>query len=52
MKCVAVAALLMISGCSSLPRQKTPVPALSVFVDAHHDDWQLFKNTSAFHAMN
>jgi LmbE family N-acetylglucosaminyl deacetylase len=52
MKCVAVAALLMISGCAGLPRQTPPVPALSVFVVAHPDDWQLFMNPAAFHAMN
>ena len=37
-----------------LPRETPPppTPALSVFVVAHPDDWQLFMNPDAFHAMN
>jgi LmbE family N-acetylglucosaminyl deacetylase len=52
MKYVALVALLLISGCESLPRETPPTPALSVFVVAHPDDWQLFMNPAAFHAMN
>ena len=52
MKYVALAALLLISGCAGLPRETPPTPALSVFVVAHPDDWQLFMNPAAFHAMN
>ena len=52
MKYGAVAALLLISGCTSLSHETPPTPALSVFVVAHPDDWQLFMNPDAFHAMN
>jgi LmbE family N-acetylglucosaminyl deacetylase len=55
MKYVALAALLLISGCAGLPRPTPPpasTPTLSVFVVAHPDDWQLFMNPDAFHAMN
>ena len=52
MKHGALAALLLISGCAGLPRETPPAPALSVFVVAHPDDWQLFMNPDAFHAMN
>jgi LmbE family N-acetylglucosaminyl deacetylase len=56
MKYAALAALSLISGCAGLPRETpptpAPTPALSVFVVAHPDDWQLFMNPDAFHAMN
>jgi hypothetical protein len=52
MRYVAVAALLLISGCEVVPPGTPPTPALSVFVVAHPDDWQLFMNPAAFHAMN
>ena len=52
MKYGALVALLLISGCAGLPRETPPTPALSVFVVAHPDDWQLFMNPAAFHAMN
>ncbi len=56
MKHAAVAMLLLVSGCAGLPRgtppTATPTPTLSVFVVAHPDDWQLFMNPDAFHAMN
>jgi GlcNAc-PI de-N-acetylase len=52
MKYGALAALLMISGCASVPREAPTTPTLSVFVVAHPDDWQLFMNPDAFHAMN
>lgn len=52
MKYGALAALLLISGCAGFPRETPPTPALSVFVVAHPDDWQLFMNPAAFHAMN
>ena len=52
MKYGVLATLLLISGCTSLPRDTPPRPALSVFVVAHPDDWQLFMNPDAFHAMN
>jgi LmbE family N-acetylglucosaminyl deacetylase len=48
----ALGLLLLVSGCTSLPRETPPAPALSVFVVAHPDDWQLFMNPAAFHAMN
>ena len=48
----ALAALSLISGCATVPRETPPTPALSVFVVAHPDDWQLFMNPDAFHAMN
>src|SRR5687767_5357328 len=51
MKYVALTALVLISGCAGLPRETAPTPALSVFVVAHPDDWQLFMNPAAFHAM-
>ena len=47
-----VAALLLVCGCAGLPRATPPTPTLSVFVVAHPDDWQLFMNPAAFHAMN
>ena len=52
MKNIALAALLLISGCADLPREAPPTPTVSVFVVAHPDDWQLFMNPAAFHAMN
>jgi LmbE family N-acetylglucosaminyl deacetylase len=56
MKYAAFAALSLISGCAGVPRESppplAPAPALSVFVVAHPDDWQLFMNPDAFHAMN
>jgi LmbE family N-acetylglucosaminyl deacetylase len=52
MKYFALATALLISGCTGLPRETPRVPALSVFVVAHPDDWQLFMNPAAFHAMN
>ncbi len=49
----ALAALMLtLAGCESLPRETPPTPALSVFVVAHPDDWQLFMNPDAFHAMD
>jgi transposase len=51
MKYVALAALLLISGCADLPRESPP-PTVSIFVVAHPDDWQLFMNPDAFHAIN
>jgi hypothetical protein len=52
MKYGALVALLLISGCTGVPREAPPTPALSVFVVAHPDDWQLFMNPAAFQAMN
>ncbi|HEU4779644.1 MAG TPA: PIG-L family deacetylase [Steroidobacteraceae bacterium] len=57
MKYGAIAAsILALAGCAGLPRETppapAPAPALSVFVVAHPDDWQLFMNPAAFHAMN
>ena len=49
---VLAAALSVICGCADLPPETPPKPALSVFVVAHPDDWQLFMNPAAFHAMN
>jgi hypothetical protein len=52
MKYGAFAALtLALTGCASAPRETPSAPALSVFVVAHPDDWQLFMNPAAFHAM-
>jgi hypothetical protein len=47
MKYGALAALLLISGCVTPPPATPPTPALSVFVVAHPDDWQLFMNPDA-----
>jgi len=56
MKYGALVALLLVSGCANVPRNAQPkpesTPTLSVFVVAHPDDWQLFMNPDAFHAMN
>jgi LmbE family N-acetylglucosaminyl deacetylase len=52
MKYGALAALLLISGCAGTPPKTPPTPALSVFVVAHPDDWQLFMNPDAYQAMN
>jgi LmbE family N-acetylglucosaminyl deacetylase len=51
---------LTLAGCANHPRETPPTtapsptstPTLSVFVVAHPDDWQLFMNPEAFHAMN
>jgi LmbE family N-acetylglucosaminyl deacetylase len=51
MKHAAFATLLLIAGCADLPREPAPTPAVSIFVVAHPDDWQLFMNPAAFHAM-
>jgi LmbE family N-acetylglucosaminyl deacetylase len=54
MKYAAFGALTLICGCAGLPRATppAPTPAVSVFVVAHPDDWQLFMDPAAFHAMN
>jgi hypothetical protein len=54
MKYGALALLSLISGCTSVPRSTptAPAPAVSIFVVAHPDDWQLFMNPDAFHAMS
>jgi hypothetical protein len=59
MKFVTLATAVLICGCAVVPRETsapaptpTPTPTLSVFVVAHPDDWQLFMNPAAFHAMN
>ena len=53
MKYGALASLILaLAGCTGLPRKTPPTPALSVFVVAHPDDWQLFMNPDAFHAIN
>lgn len=52
MRTIAVAALLLICGCTVPPRETPPTPSLSVFVVAHPDDWQLFMNPAAFDVMN
>jgi hypothetical protein len=56
MKYGALVALLLVTGCANVPRDAqpgpAPIPTLSVFVVAHPDDWQLFMNPDAFHAMN
>ena len=52
MKYSVLAVLFLITGCVSPPRKTPPAPVLSVFVVAHPDDWQLFMNPAAFHAMN
>src|SRR6188768_4072350 len=52
MKYIAVPVLLLMTGCAAVPRETPPTPALSVFVVAHPDDWQLFMNPDAFHAMD
>lgn len=49
----ALATLALVSaGCASMPRESSPTPAVSIFVVAHPDDWQLFMNPSAFRAMD
>jgi hypothetical protein len=54
MKYAMFAALSLICGCTTLPpgTPAAPRPTLSVFVVAHPDDWQLFMNPAAFHAMD
>ncbi len=53
MKYVVLAAAALLAGCASVPREtrNDTRPTLSVFVVAHPDDWQLFMNPAAFHAM-
>jgi len=48
------AALSLLSGCAAVPPEtaRAPTPTLNVFVVAHPDDWQLFMNPDAFHAMD
>lgn len=52
MKYFTLAALLWISGCAGLQPERQSTPGVSIFVVAHPDDWQLFMNPAAFHAMN
>ena len=54
MKFGLIVMLCLISGCADLSRKAPlpPTPSLSVFVVAHPDDWQLFMNPDAFHAMD
>src|SRR5512134_1479094 len=52
MKYFALAALLSLCGCAGLPPETPPQPSVSIFVVAHPDDWQLFMNPDAFHAMD
>ena len=52
MKYGVAVALLLICGCAGVPRETPPTPTVSVFVVAHPDDWQLFMNPDAFHAMD
>jgi LmbE family N-acetylglucosaminyl deacetylase len=50
-----IAALSLLCGCAVPPQTMptpTPTPTLSVFVVAHPDDWQLFMNPAAFHALD
>jgi hypothetical protein len=51
MKYAAVAVLSLLTGCAGLPRETPRKSVVSVFVVAHPDDWQLFMNPAAFHAM-
>jgi hypothetical protein len=51
MKYAALVVLSMLAGCASAPREAPQPPAVSIFVVAHPDDWQLFMNPDAFHAM-
>jgi hypothetical protein len=46
---------LLLAGCAVAPHAAIPSPtpaAVSIFVVAHQDDWQLFMSASAFHAMD
>jgi GlcNAc-PI de-N-acetylase len=46
---------LTMASCAGLPPETSstpPTPEVNVFVVAHPDDWQLFMNPDAFHAMN
>ena len=52
MKYMAFVAMALVAGCASVPPAMPPTATLSVFVVAHPDDWQLFMNPDAFHAMN
>lgn len=55
MKNITFVVLVLMAGCAPVPRKSppaAPTPTLSVFVVAHPDDWQLFMNPDAFHAMN
>lgn len=51
---VSIAVLALSSACASLPSGPPPPspPTVSVFAVAHQDDWQLFMNPDAYHAMN
>jgi hypothetical protein len=50
------AAALAASACATSPAPEGPAPpsppAVSVFAVAHEDDWQLFMNPEAYHAMD
>ena len=55
MKHMATLALVTLaSACASIPSGPRPPspPMVSVFAVAHQDDWQLFMNPDAWHAMN
>lgn len=50
------AAALVFSACTTAPANEGPPPpsppVVSVFAVAHEDDWQLFMNPEAYHAMD
>ena len=52
----AAGLLALVSACVSAPAEQAArppsPPMVSVFAVAHQDDWQLFMNPEAFHAMN
>ena len=50
----ALALITLASACTSIPSGPRPPspPMVSVFAVAHQDDWQLFMNPDAYHAMN
>lgn len=51
---VPVALALSVSACAGAPARLVDAdgPMVSVFTVAHQDDWQLFMNPEAYHAMN
>lgn len=51
---VSIGLMALASACASIPSgppQPSP-PMVSIFAVAHQDDWQLFMNPDAYHAMN
>lgn len=56
MRALMICGLALLSACTGMPGRDGAapgvLPAVNVFAVAHADDWQLFMNPEAFHAMD